>query len=501
MNPANTERVRLALLRSILSESLAEFFAYFWPAMEPTRAMLPSIALDAMCAAGQAVADGRIKRLAVSTCPGTAKSLFWAVAFPAFLLLRTHGRARTMVGSYSWGFAMRDSARCRDLVQSERFQEVLDGEWEIRADANHKDDFWTTATGRRLITSVEGKSTGERCTWQIIDDALSAASVFSIADKLEAIRWLNQVLTSRLEDQRVDPRVIVGQRLCVGDPIDEAIRQGWKYLYLPAVLADGEEGCVLLDDHGVEVWRDPRAPGEPIVELLDPPALAGLRVALGSNAFAAQYLQKPTDDSAALIKRTWWRFYRPEHVRGDVPRPAGCDEVSEAVEMPAHFERITIGVDLTFGSKTGDYAVAQAWGASRGGRYLLAQWRERAGFDESIKAIKRLKATYPNAKIVIEKAANGAAVIETLSKEIPGVVAVKPIGPKAARIGAMGPTVESGACYLPLGASWLGDFVEELAGATTHDDAADAAAYSLADLNRQAVPSAALGGMMINVAR
>src|SRR3954469_14917473 len=102
-SPPSTRR--LGLLRSILSESLADFFPYFWPVMEPTRAMLPSVAIDAFCAAGQAVADGRIKRLAVSTCPGTSKSLFWAVAFPAFLLLRTGGRARTMVGSYSWGFA------------------------------------------------------------------------------------------------------------------------------------------------------------------------------------------------------------------------------------------------------------------------------------------------------------------------------------------------------------------------------------------------------------
>ena len=231
------------------------------------------------------------------------------------------------------------------------------------------------------------------------------------------------------------------------------------------------------------------------MSLLGVEALARLKLELGSNAFAAQYLQRPADDSASLIKRGWWRFYRPEHVRPDAQRPAGCDDATTAIDLPETFERITIGVDLTFGSTTGDFAVAQAWGASAGRRFLLAQWRARAGFEVSLKEILKLATTYPTAKILIEKAANGAAVIETLQKAIPGVVAVKPIGKKEARIGSIAPAVESGACYLPLGAPWLGDFVEELAGATAHDDQADAAAYAFSDLARDA-PMFYPGGSM-----
>lgn len=293
-----------AARRELFARSFAHFVRYFWPVVEPTRDLLPSVALDGMCAAAQAWADGRIKRLAVSTCPGTAKSVVWAVMLPAFILLRTGGAARVMVGSYSWGFATRDSQRCRDLVQSPQYRELA--EWTIRDDANHKDDWWTTATGRRLITSVDGKSTGERCTWQIIDDALSAADIFSNPAKLEAIRWVNQVLTSRLEDQRSDPRVIVGQRLCDDDPIADVLRRQWRYLELPAVLDEGRAGCVLLDDAGIEVWHDPRKPGEPIVELLDLPALERLRLELGTLAFSAQYLQRPLPAGGGMFKRSWF---------------------------------------------------------------------------------------------------------------------------------------------------------------------------------------------------
>lgn len=485
-------RYRLALLRSIVTESFRDFFREAWPVIEPTRAQLPSVAVDAVCAALQAVAEGRIRRLGISMPPGTGKSKIVAVAFPAWLLLRTLGRARVMVGSYSFDFAKRDSQFCRDLVQSDWYQTLVDGQWQIRDDANSKDDWWTSASGRRLVTSVEGKSTGERCTMQIIDDALNAKDIFSSPAKLEAIRWIDQVLPSRLEDQRSDQRIIVGQRLGVDDPISAVLKKGWKYLDLSAVLGpcpdldvgDDLTGGVLTDDAGVEVWRDPRKPGEPIVDLLDVPSLQRLRVDLGASAFSAQYLQRPADDSAAIIRRTWWRFYCPtEQTRSDAARPAGCDEETAAVDKPERFDRVTIAVDLTFGSVTGDYAVVSAWGARGTDRFLLAHWRKRAGFEESLAAIEQMARDFPTAKVLIEKAANGAAAIETLRKRIPGVVAQKPIGKKLQRLGAIAPTVEAGHCYLPLGMPGLADFVEELAGATKHDDQADVAAYAILDLN------------------
>jgi len=479
---------------SLCVDSLAFFFERAWKVVEPTRGLLPSVAIDGMCAAGQAIGDGRIKRLAVATCPGTSKSIFWSVMFPAWLLLRTSGRARVMVGSYAWAFALRDAMRCRDLVQSEWFRglvESLGQAWGIREDANQKGDWWTNAMGRRLITSVEGKSTGERCTFQIVDDALSAASTYSLADQAEAIRWVNEVLTSRMEDQRVDPRIVVGQRLCVNDPVGEAVRRGWPYLYLPAVLGPDDEPCELRDDAGELVWRDPRAPGVPIVELLDLPTLDRLRLDLGPTAFAAQYLQKPADDSAALFKRTAWRWYRPDGMSAETAatwrRPAGCDEDSACVDQPEAWDRIVITADLTFGSLTGDYNVVQAWGSRGSGRYLLRQWRKRAGFDAALEAIESMAHAYPGAKICIEKAANGAAVIETISKRVPGVVALRPIGSKAQRHSAAVPTVESGCAFLPVGWSEAGEFVEEMTGTTKHDDQADTAAYAIVELNTKRV--------------
>lgn len=484
----NLATLRAVLERALLRRSFADYVRAAWPHVEPTRSLLPSVAMDALCAALQAVAERRIRRLAIATCPGTSKSLVAAVMYPPWLFLRSGGTARVMVGSYSHDFAARDSRRCRDLMATAWYRDLVGNAWLVRDDADRLGDFWTTASGRRLIVSVGGRAIGERCTVQIVDDALSGADVHSPAAKKEAARWIAEVLPSRLEDPEGDPRVVIGQRLAVDDPLAACLERGWSYLSLPAVLAEGDEPCVLLADDGSEVWRDPRGPGQPLLELLGTAALDGLKLELGSAAFTAQYLQKPSDDSTAAIKRSWWRFHRPAHVAENTPRPTGCTtaDLAPAIETPKHFTNVVIAVDMTFGA-TGaknDYAVIQAWGSLGAGRYLLAQWRAKATQLVQQEAIRQMRREYPGAPIIVEKAAGGQGAVELITAEgFTGVIGVTTGGKsKAQRLSLVTPAIEAGNCYLPLGANWLGDYVEELAGATKHDDAQDATAYALARL-------------------
>ena len=478
---------RAALARELCRRSFKAFVQRMWHVVEPSRDLLPSVAVDGICAALQATVDHGVTRLAISCPPGVSKSLLCSVLYPAWTLLRTDGKARIMCGSYSWDFSTRDSRRCRDLVQSAEYAALVGGRWSIRSDVNKLDDWWTTAGGRRLITSVDGKSTGERVNYQVIDDALSAADRLSDSTRKEAARWITEVLPSRLDDPKHAVRVIVGQRLAVDDPIGVVRADpNWRYLKLPAVLADGDEPTELLAPGGKIVWRDTRAPGVPLFALLDLVDLERLKAEHGSGPYAAQYLQNPTDDSTAIVKRAWWGWYHAPHVAPTTDRPAGCSEVA-AVPMPIDFDRYVIACDLTFGSQKGDYACVQAWASKGAARYLLASWRRRAGLLESVAAIKSLAEQYPTAKIIVEKAANGAGAVEELAAAgVPNVVPVSPLGNKATRLGLVSATIEAGNALLPLGAPWVGDFVEELAGATKHDDQQDCAAYAIHDLNSNA---------------
>ncbi len=486
------QRYRLSLLRSICTESFRDFVTHAWPIVDPTRALLPSVALDAVCAALQAVADRRIKRLAISQPPGTSKSIGSAVMYPAWLLLRYGGTRRIMVGSYSWAFAERDSRRCRDLIASEWYQALAAQDWRVRTDADRIDDYWTTTGGRRFIVSVGGKALGERCTDQIMDEVLSGADVHSASAKAEAARWVNEVLSTRLEDPRNDSRVIVGQRLAVDDPIADAIRQGWKYMFLPAVLNEGDERCVLLDDHGDLVWQDERDYGQPLFELQDAGALASLKSEVGSSAFTAMYLQRPQDDSVSLFKRECF--------------------TRRWTALP-RFDREVITLDASFkeGSSS-DYAVIQSWGALGNDRYLVEQWRRQAGFTDTLAGLKEIAERHPLARIVVEEAANGHAVIDSIRKNLEkwnwrGKLVAQP--PRITGSGAKGKTgrmasvqgiVERGCIVLPEHAPWLPAWLDEVCSvpAAKNDDQADAMTYALLDMEdpARARPQGGIGGFI-----
>lgn len=498
INPATVRRLAEA---ELLKRSFRRFFDRFWHLIEPTRDQMPSVAVDGICAALQAIADGRIKRLIIESPPGIGKSKLGPVAFPAYMLLRTGGRARIMAGSYAAGFASRDSMFCRDLVESREYREFVNGEWELRDDANSKDDWMTTAPGerqprgRRLTTSITGKATGERCTIQIIDDVLNAIDATSPAKKKEAKRWVNEVLPSRLEDQANDARIVIGQPLAVDDPIADLIRKGWPRLRLPVIRRADEEPCVLLDDNGVEIWRDPREVGQPLLALLGEEGIKALKKDITPGAFKVQYELRRGDESDARFKRKWWNWYYQSSQHMNAERPAGADTERKAVPMPGWFSRVVITADFKFVADVGDYASVQAWGESGPDLYLLKSRRGRVGYDSSVEWIDDFAKLFPGAEVGIEKAANGHAVISTTKKTIRNVKGLKPWGKKAQRHAAATPHAKNGHCYLPLGAIFeevddegtvemvdATEFVEELAGATQFDDQMDAASYALIEL-------------------
>jgi predicted phage terminase large subunit-like protein len=451
--------------------------------MEPTRPLLPSVALDAICAVLEEAARAG-GRWAISTPPGTSKSLLAAVAWPAWLMLRSGGQARIMAASYAWDLAAKDSVRCRALITSDWYRGLVDGEWALRDDAARRDDFWTTSSGRRLVASVGGKTTGERIRVQILDDVLSATDAMSDAARAEAARWVTEVLPSRLEDPERDTRVIIGQRLHTADPIGVVLEQGgWRHLVLPALLDEGAPRCELRRDDGSLIWRDERAPGEPLVSLLSPSALARLKVELGSAAFSAQYLQSPVDLEGGMLRPAWFRFWKPDGVAADgaARRPAGCSD-APARALPKNL-RLVGAVDCSFkGESTSDYVVMQVWGFDGADAYLLDMTRRKLDFPSTLAELRRMAARWPDCRRwLVEDKANGSAVIATLQREIQGVVPVNPDGGKEARAAAISGVVEAGNVHLPEGAPWVADLVEECAAFPRgrHDDMVDAMAYAL----------------------
>ncbi|MCV5365380.1 phage terminase large subunit, partial [Escherichia coli] len=147
----------------------------------------------------------------------------------------------------------------------------------------------------------------------------------------------------------------------------------------------------------------------------------------------------------AIFKRTWFiKFYTV------IP-----SDISEQMQS----------WDCTFkDTESSDFVVGQVWGKRGADKYLLDQVRDRMDFPATLRAIRALTAKWPRAGVkLIEDKANGSAVIQTLQREIPGIIGVNPEGGKIARAQAAAPQFEAGNVYLPDPsiAPWIHDFIEE----------------------------------------
>ena len=449
------------LERSILIESLADFVARYWSVMTGM-AFVPNRATDAITSALQDVADGRTKRLLIAVPPGCGKTTLLAL-YASWRLARD-ASWRSIHASHAYELAATESRRVRRLIESPEYQALFPVA--LRVDESTVAHWATTHDGRYFAVGTDGALTGRRAHEAICDDPLNATDRFSKAARDGLWAWFTESLSTRLDGDSA-PLTIVQQRLDVDDLIGKLIAAGgWTLVELPA---EDEAGELL-------------APGVLPREKLDE-----LKRQIGAATYATQYLQRPSSDANAQVRRSWWRFHHAAHVLPTTPRPAGCDTAVAAVATPTKFDRVVIAVDMTFGGTkaSNDYAVAQVWGSVGSARYLLTQWRKRATQLEQREAIKALAREYPRAKILIEKAAGGAGTIEQLNADgIPNIVPVLTGGRgKSERLSVVSPAIEGGNVYLPLGTNYLPELVEELAGATRHDDAQDCVAYALADLS------------------
>ena len=144
-----------------------------------------------------------------------------------------------------------------------------------------------------------------------------------------------------------------------------------------------------------------------------------------------------------------------------------------------------ISVDAAFkGADTSDYVAIQVWSRAGADFYLRASVKRHLDFPETVEKIRALCTAYPEARpVIIEEAANGAAIIATLRSEL-CVLPVKPIGGKVARVNAVSMLIETGHVFLPdpAGTEWTDGYLDQFTSFPngSHDDMVDATSQALA---------------------
>jgi len=453
--------------------SLSTFIREAWPILEPATPFVDGWHIDVVAEHLEAVSRGELLRLIVNVPPRTMKSLTTAVFWPAWDWL-DHPYLRWLYASYASELSQRDSMKMRRLIKSkggaeegtifERigYQGVLrllsSDPWELTKDQDAKTKYETTATGFRLATSVGAMATGEGGDRVVVDDALSAEQARSDAERIKANEWWSGTMSTRFNNAGA-AAVIVQQRLHEEDLTGYLLeRGGWHHLCLPAEyepkhpfvypdmvrLPDREETVEGKDDEPEVVVKPGRElPGDPRTEegeLLEPVRLGPAKLEellreQGSYGYAGQLQQRPAPAEGGMFKKHWWKRFDAE-----APLPM--------------YTRLVVSWDMRFSDSqkaASSYVVGQVWGIRGADRYLVGQIRARLSFTETLAAVEALDEWKQCGAKLIEKKANGEAVLNTFKHKIPGLIDINPKESKEARAAAVTPEVEAGNVYLPQG--------------------------------------------------
>lgn len=461
-----------------------------WDVLEPGTPYVDGWHIRVVCDAIQEVLEDwahpntgvipdKIKRTAQNTVvnipPGTMKSLIVSVFAPAWMWVRfPHWRA--IYSSANPRVALRDSVKCRDLIDSDWYQKSFRPTWQLADDQNAKGYYKNTEGGFRQAVSVGQKITGDRADFLGVDDPLDAMDADSNSKTARdaCLYWWDNAFCNRVNDLQRSKRFIIMQRLHEDDLSGHLLKQAsTAHLILPMEF-DPERADP----------RDPRTlPGELLFPARFPESvLVEERRRLGTWGYSGQMQQAPVPAGGGMFPFGWWRFWSRMSTTVAGPRPEGCTSLPPR-RLPAHFSSLTMSVDATFKeAATSDFVVITVWGRERADSFLLHVFRERAGLNNTIKAMREIYKAFPDIhRILVEDKANGTAVIETLKSEWSGIVPIEPSGGKDARAAACQPEIESGNVYLPEGAPWLAAFLEEFGKFPkgSHDDQVDSVSQYL----------------------
>lgn len=293
-------REELLLLESeLMRRSFASFVREAWVIVEPEVPLKWNWHHDVLCKELEAFERGDEGHAEVifNVPPGTSKSLFVSVLFPAWVWTRDPSK-KFLCASYGSDLSTRDTMRMRDIIRSDWYKQRFG--IALRGDQEAKTWFANTDGGWRIATSVGGRGTGEHPDYVLIDDPHSAEQAKSEIERQTAKDWIDQTISTRGITKTVRKAVIM-QRLHMEDMTGHLLSKGgWRHVMIPM------EYEVRPDAY----YKDPRkTPGELLwPEVVTPEKLAKLKIALGDYGVAGQLQQRPAPQGGSVFKREWFKF-------------------------------------------------------------------------------------------------------------------------------------------------------------------------------------------------
>ena len=404
------------------------------------------------------IAEGKLKRLIINMPPRHTKSEFASFLLPAWFLGRFPDK-KIIQTSHTAELAVGFGRKVRNLVDSDAYAKVFPNV-ALRHDSKAAGRWSTNKSGEYFAIGIGGAVTGKGADLLIIDDPHSEqeAALAEINPEIydKTYEWFTSGPRQRLQPggsivvvmTRWSKRDLTGQVLKAS-----AQREGdeWEVIEFPAILPSKKPLWP-------EFW--------PLEEL------QALRNELPNSKWMAQYQQNPTSESAAIIKREWWRTW----IHDD----------------PPHCDYTLMAWDTAFeANNRADYSACTLWGifdhpddtgTPQSNIILLNAFRDRMEFPELKKrAIQNYKDWEPDS-VIIEKKASGAPLIYELRAMGIPVQEFTPVrgNDKITRLNAVSDIFASGRVWAPT-TRWAEEVVDEVAAfpAGEHDDYVDATSLAI----------------------
>ena len=301
LSPEQLFSIKEDVDKELCIRSLQHFVKSLWRYVE-TEQYIHGKHIDLICNHLQAIREGKINRLLINIPPRCMKSLTVSVFFPAWCWLH-NPLLKFLFASYSEALSIRDSVRCRRLIQSPKYQLLLRYkklDWILTTDQNTKTRFDNSKGGYRIATSVGGMLTGEGGDIIVVDDPHNVIDGESEVIRTSCLQWWDESMSTRLNNPATGCFVLIGQRIHQNDlfgHILERKNHNLTHLNLP-MKYEGKNNCI--SSIGQD-WRT-----EPD-ELLWPERFSSsyvneLEQSLGAYATASQLQQRPSPRKGGMFE-------------------------------------------------------------------------------------------------------------------------------------------------------------------------------------------------------
>jgi len=391
------------------------------------------------------LSQGKIKRLIINMPPRHTKSEFASFLLPAWMIGRKPN-LKIIQSTHTTELAVRFGRKAKTLMDMPEYKEIF--LTRLREDSQAAGKWETEQGGEYYAAGVGSAITGRGADLLIIDDPHSEQDAMNVDALERAYEWYTSGPRQRL--QPGGAIVLVMTRWNTKDLTGSLLRESgniksdkWELIEFPAILPSGKPVWP-------EFWK------------LD--ELEGVKASISLQKWNAQWMQNPTSEEGAIIKREWWQKWDKEFI--------------------PPLQHVIQSYDTAFLKKeSADYSAITTWGVFQRNEdsgpqlILLDAVKDRFEFPELRRVAYQQYQYWQPETVLVEAKASGLPLTYELRKMGIPVINYTPSrgNDKHSRVNSVAPLFESGQIWAPVEKEFAQEVIEECAAFPygDHDDLVD----------------------------